>query len=67
MLVPGVIGGAHLEAGRDHGPVLSCHPGVAIQLDAHQFTLGGDALDHGGGMLLRQQIRHCQFTRMLWT
>jgi acyl-CoA synthetase (AMP-forming)/AMP-acid ligase II len=28
--------------------------GVAVQLDAHQLTLGGDALDHGRGVLQRQ-------------
>src|SRR5258708_9563314 len=54
VLVPGIIDGADLEAGGDHGPRFSRHPRVAGQLDAHQLTLGGDALDHGRGLLQRQ-------------
>jgi hypothetical protein len=54
MLIPGVIGSADLEAGRDHGAVFPVCPGVAIELDARQLVLGGDALGHGGGVLQRQ-------------
>src|SRR5215469_715320 len=54
VLIAGVISGAHPEAGRDHGPVLPHHPGMAVELDAHQLTLGGDTLDHRGGVLKRQ-------------
>jgi hypothetical protein len=54
MIVAGVIGSTDLEAGRDHGPVFPHHPGVAVQLDAHQLALRRDVLDHGGGVLQRQ-------------
>ena len=47
----------HPEARRDHGPVFPPHPGVPIQLDTDQFSLGGDALDHRRGVLQRK-ARH---------
>jgi hypothetical protein len=51
VLVPGIITGADLKAGGDHGHYFPITQGVAIQLDAHQVTLCGDALDYGRGVL----------------
>jgi hypothetical protein len=44
MLVPGVVDGAHLEAGCDHGPVFTHYPGMPVELNAHLLALGGDTL-----------------------
>jgi transposase len=54
VLVPGIIDGADLKTGGDHGQVRPVHPRMTVQLDAHQVILGEDALDHGRGVFQRQ-------------
>ena len=55
VLVPGVIDGADLEAGRDHGPVLRRTQGWPYSWTLTRSTLGRDTLDHCGGVLQRSR------------
>src|SRR6266545_5094968 len=64
VFVPGVVDGAHLEAGCDHGPVFTPYPGMPVELNAHQLALGGDTLNHRGRVLQRQPRR--QPTMFRW-
>ena len=54
MLTTRVVHRSHLEAGRDHRPVLTLHPWMPVQLDRHQVIVCGNALDHGSGLPQRQ-------------
>ncbi len=63
----GLVSRLDLETRRDHRPVLAHHPGVAVQLDAHQVAVDGEAFNHGCGVVKRKPDRQAELMTMRWT